>query len=98
MCTTSYFIFCYIFLTLFHSLQTEICSDVFIIDYSFKYIYKGNIRLEVTKVSEFVSNELDLRIPEHVRQGIKDKMTAKFQLYEIDEICCFAKTTKTQAA
>lgn len=74
------------FLTLFYSLQTEICSDVFIIDYLFKYIYKGNVRLEVANVSQFVDNEVDPRIPDHVRQGIKDEMTTKFRVYEKDEI------------
>ncbi|KAI2493617.1 helicase [Fragilaria crotonensis] len=67
-------------------INTEICSDVFIIDYLFKYIYKGNVRLEIANVSQFVDNEVDPRIPDHVRQGIKDEMTTKFRVYEKDEI------------
>ncbi|KAI2503801.1 helicase [Fragilaria crotonensis] len=67
-------------------INTEVCSDVFIFEYLFKYIYKGNVRLEVTNVSKYVDNEMDHRIPESIRQGIKDKMTNNFKAYEKNEI------------
>lgn len=44
------------------------------------------MRLEVTNVSKYVDNEMDHRIPESIRQGIKDKMTNNFKAYEKNEI------------
>jgi hypothetical protein len=54
--------------------KTEICSDVFIIEYLFKYIYKGNVRLQVKSVSTFYDNEMDSRIPNTVRKRVKEEM------------------------
>lgn len=59
---------------------------MFIIEYLFKYIYKGNVRLQVDNVSMFVDNEMDSRIPSIVRQRIKDEMTNNFKHYEKNEI------------
>ena len=59
---------------------------MFIIEYLFKYIYKGNVRLQVDNVSTFVDNEMDSRIPSIVRQRIKDEMRNNFKHYEKNEI------------
>ena len=66
--------------------QTEVCSDVFIFEYLFKYICKGNVRLQVENVSKYVDNKMDHRVPQNVINAIKNEMTTNFKKYEKDEI------------
>ena len=46
-------------------IKTEICHDVFIIEYLFKYIYKGRPHVKV-ECEDFVEKSVDKRIGDQV--------------------------------